>query len=61
MAYPLEAKEKHNLVALKIRLVDTHFILISSNGSSRSYAAAAVAAVEAAEEAAAALPASDIP
>ena len=57
MAYPIEAKEKQHLVALKNRLVDTHFILISSSGSSRSDAAAAAATAAAA----AALPASDIP
>ena len=48
MAYPIEAKEKQHLVALKIRLVDIYFILISSSGSSRSDAAAEAAAAEAA-------------
>ena len=51
VAYPPETKEKHHLVALKIRL-EAHIFVLS---------AAVVAAEVAAAAAAVALPASDIP
>ena len=65
VAYSLEAKEKHHLVALKIRL-EAHILVLSVAAVAAEVAAAAEAvdtAAEAAAEAAAAaaLSASDIP
>ena len=61
VAYPPEAKEKHHLVALKIRL-EAHILVLSAAAVAADVATEAVAAAaEAAAAAAAALPASNIP
>ena len=71
VAYSAEAKEKHHLIALKIRL-EAHILVLSAaaavaaeitaaDKAASAAAETAAAAAAAAAKAAAALPASDIP